>query len=96
TASDDGTTRIWDTGTGQQDLLMAAFTRTSTASWSPVRNTLLYSTGDAWLFLRAACIDSQNRLVDLQPYELYYNELGSITSSEEPYADPTRSLERRR
>nr|WP_169730382.1 pentapeptide repeat-containing protein [Amycolatopsis alba] len=81
TASDDNTTRIWDTSTGQLDLLLASFSRTSTASWSPGRDTLLSTTGDAWLFLRAACFDSQNRLVGLQPYELYYNESGSTAAS---------------
>nr|WP_194283018.1 pentapeptide repeat-containing protein [Saccharothrix syringae] len=81
TASDDGTTRIWNVDARQPELLMAAFTKTSTASWSQVRNTLLSATGDAWLFLRAACLDSHNRLVDLQPYELYYSESASAVDS---------------
>ncbi len=81
TASDDGTARIWDVATGQPDLLMASFNRTSTAPWSQVRDTLLSATGDAWLFLRAACLDSQNCVVDLQSYELYYSESAPTTAS---------------
>ncbi len=81
TAGDDGTARIWDADAGQSDLLMASFTRTSTASWSQVRDTLLSTTGDAWLFLRAACLDSQNRLLHLQPYELHYRKSAPTTAS---------------
>jgi WD40 repeat protein len=65
TGGGDSTARIWDADAGQSDLLMASFTRTSTASWSQVRNTLPSTTGDAWMFLRAACLDSQDRVVDL-------------------------------
>jgi hypothetical protein len=83
TAGDDGTARIWDTHTGQPDLLMASFSRTSTASWSQVRDTLLSTTGDAWLFLRAACFDSQNRLMGLQPHELYYSESAPTAASKD-------------
>ncbi|MET9232618.1 pentapeptide repeat-containing protein [Lentzea sp. NPDC003310] len=81
TAGDDGTARIWEADTGQPDLLMATFAKNSTASWSQLTNTLLSTTGDAWLFIRAACLDSQNRVLNLEPFELYYSKPAPTTAT---------------
>jgi WD40 repeat protein len=81
TTSDDGTTRLWDSTTGQLIWLAANFTNNATASWSPADNRLLSTTGDAWRYLRAACFDERGGLIGLQPYERYYIPQQSSTES---------------
>jgi WD40 repeat protein len=72
TTSDDRTARLCDSTTGRQCWLVASFPNNAAASWSPIDNRLLSATGDAWRYLRAACFDSDGRLLGLEPYDRYY------------------------
>ncbi|WP_345019070.1 hypothetical protein, partial [Saccharothrix violaceirubra] len=71
-ASHDGSVRVWDVVVGDPVWLATQFSDGSTASWSPTEDRLLDTTEGAWRYLRAACYDDHNRLLGLQPHELYY------------------------
>lgn len=46
--------------------------RKEIASWKPESNSLCHASAGAWRYLRAACFDTDGRLVSLEPYETYY------------------------
>ncbi|MDX8035737.1 pentapeptide repeat-containing protein [Lentzea sp. BCCO 10_0856] len=73
TACDDGTTRVWDIAGHRLLWLAAQFPDGAAASWSPADDRLIATIGDVWRYLRAACYDSQGRVIGVQPYERYYS-----------------------
>ncbi len=52
TASTDGTVRIWDAAAGKEVRRLQVNNQAYSVAWSPDGNTLLYTTGDRFLYVR--------------------------------------------